>query len=316
MFYKNQLTDLQTINIINSEENIVFKFLKKAVAKQFLEENTASSSDISEWKGQDITLFKEDLHHRVKGSISEKSFYSYFKNTSDKLPRIDILNMLSQYCGYSDWNTFKTKHTPEIKVKQKHYVSKWIVFLLIIIVVLTSAYFLIPKNNTYTFCFIDQDRDTPITNTPIDIIILNNKQSPFYSKIDSLGCFSWVTEDDFIHFVIKSPYYKTDTIFRTAPSISNEHIKVNTDDYALMLHYYANGKIDDWKNRRNELSRMIDKEATIFQLLPSGLGIEIYSKEEFINKLTTPTKSLKDIEIIESERSKGHIIKLKFRIKS
>ncbi|GAA4113698.1 hypothetical protein GCM10022393_12870 [Aquimarina addita] len=276
----------------------------------------ASSTDISQWKGQDITLFKEDLHQRVKGNISEKSFYNYFKNTTVKLPRIDILNMLSQYCGYTDWNNFKTNHTSKIKDDKKSRISKWMIFLLVGIIVITSAYFLIPTSNTYTFCFIDQDRNQAITNTPINIIILNNKQSPSYAKSDSLGCFSWTTEDDFIHFIIKSPYYKTDTIFRTTPSVMNEHIKVHTDDYALMLHYYANGKVADWKNRRNELSRMIDTQATIFQLLPSGLGIEIYSKEEFINKLTTPTKSLKGIEIIESEWSKGLIVKLKFRVKS
>ncbi len=83
-----------------------------------------------------------------------------------------------------------------------------------------------------------------------------------------------------------------------------------------MLHYYANGKLEDWKNRKNELNRMIADDATIFQVLPSGLGIEIYSKNQFINKLTTPTKSLRNIEIIESKRSQGQIVKLKFRVKS
>ncbi|GAA4278230.1 hypothetical protein GCM10022259_29550 [Aquimarina mytili] len=151
---------------------------------------------------------------------------------------------------------------------------------------------------------------------PIDITILNDKESPFRIKSDSTGCFSWKTSDDYIHFVVQSPYHKTDTIYRIASSKTNEHLKIQTDDYALMLHYYANGKVEDWKKRRKELSKMISDDVTIFQVLPYGLGIEIYTKENFINTLTTPTKNLKNIEIIESRKSKGQIVKLKFRVKS
>ncbi|MDY8134513.1 hypothetical protein [Aquimarina sp. 2201CG5-10] len=175
---------------------------------------------------------------------------------------------------------------------------------------------MIPKTNTFNFCFIDQDRNQPITKTPIDIIILNDKESSFYTKSDSTGCFSWVTKDDYIRFVVQSPYHKTDTIYRITSLKTAENIQIKTDDYALMLHYYANGKVEDWKNRRKELSQMIADNANIFEVLPHGLGIEIYAKDEFINKLTTPTKSLQRVEIIESKKLNGQIVKLKFKIKS
>ncbi|MBW1297276.1 hypothetical protein [Aquimarina litoralis] len=281
-----------------------------------MKNNSASSKDISEWKGQDIILFQEDLRNQVKGSISEKSFYSYFKNSSEKVPRVDILNMLSNYCGYANWSEFKIQYSQVTTTNKKTTKRKWIVFLLIGILFITSAYFLIPKSNTFNFCFIDRDRNEPITKTPIEIIVLNNEQSPYYTKSDSLGCFTWQTKDDFIHFVIKSPYHKTDTIYRSIATARNENIRVSTDDYALMLHYYANGKLEDWKNRKLELSKMIADDAVIFQVLPSRLGIEVYSKIEFIDKLTTPIKSLQNIEIIESKRSKGQVVKLKFKVKS
>ncbi|KAA1244801.1 hypothetical protein [Aquimarina sp. RZ0] len=267
------------------------------------------------WKGQDIILFQEDLQKKTKGSISEKSFYSYFKNTPEKLPRVDILNMLSHYCGYINWNDFKTKNSKKTTLTKKKYPKKGSSLILISTILITSAYLLIPREHTFRFCFIDQDRNQPIDKTPIDITILNHEQSHFYTKSDSSGCFNWKTKDDFIHFVIKSPYHKTDTIFRTAASLSIENIQVRTDDYTLMLYYYANGKVEDWKNRKRELSKMIADDAIIFQVLPAGLGIEIYSKSELIKKLTTPTKSLKDIEIIESKRSNGQIVKLKFSSK-
>lgn len=260
-------------------------------------------------------MFQEDLQALVKGSISEKSFYSYFKNDPNKLPRIDVLNLLSQYSGYTNWSDFKIKNTIVSSSKKSSNTTKWKLLIFGSICAIILIYFLIPKSNSYSFCFIDHDRNQPITNTIVDIIILNNKQSPFYTKSDSSGCFSWKTKDDFIHFVIQSPYHKTDTIYRTTEQIKNEHIQIKTDDYALMLHYYANGKVKNWKNRRKELNQLIANNAIIFQILPHGLGIEIYSKSEFIDKLTTPTKSLKEIEIIESQRSNKQIVKLKFKVK-
>ncbi|MEW7292248.1 hypothetical protein [Aquimarina sp. 2304DJ70-9] len=281
-----------------------------------MKHNTASSYDISEWKGQDIITFQEDLKDRTKTSISEKSFYSYFKNSSKKLPRIDILSILSQYCGYTNWNDFKTKHSSADLAKKSYEIPKWLWFISIGSLLLGILYFLIPVKHTFTFCFIDQDRNQPITKIPIDIIILNNRESPFHTKSDSTGCFSWKTSDDYINFVVQSPYHKTDTIYRIATAQSPERLQIQTDDYALMLHYYANGKVEDWKNRRKELSKIIADDVTIFQVLPYGLGIEMYTKENFINTLTTPTQSLKNIEIIESRRLNGQIVKLKFRVRS
>ncbi|MBQ4821535.1 hypothetical protein [Aquimarina sp. MMG016] len=261
-------------------------------------------------------MFQEDLQQQVKASISEKSFYSYFKNSSEKLPRIDILNLLSQYCEYDHWNDFKNSHSASVHRQKKVQIPKWFWFFIIGSIVITGVYFMIPAKTTFSFCFIDQDRNQPITDIPIDVIILNNSESPFYVKSDSSGCFTWKTKDEFIHFVVQSPYHKSDTIYRIASSDAKEDLQIKTDDYALMLHYYANGKVDDWKNRRKELSQMISNEATIFQVLPHGLGIEIYTKHKFINTLTTPTQSLKNIEIIESRRSNGQIVKLKFKVKS
>ncbi|WP_103071055.1 hypothetical protein [Aquimarina sediminis] len=261
-------------------------------------------------------MFKEDLQEQVKASISEKSFYSYFKNSSEKLPRVDILNLLSQYCGFVNWNDFKSNHTNPLNHTKAIDISKWFWITLLAFGLFTGIYFLIPNQNTFSFCFIDQDRNQPITQTPIDIIILNDNESPFYLKSDSTGCFTWKTKDDYIRFVVQSPYHKTDTIYRIASSSQQENLQIQTDDYALMLHYYANGKVKDWKNRRKELSKIIANDATIFQVLPHRLGIEIYTKDEFINRLTTPTQSLKNIEIIESRKLHTQIVKLKFRIKS
>ncbi|PKF75484.1 hypothetical protein [Chryseobacterium sp. PMSZPI] len=88
-----------------------FEQLKKDVQGQYLKEYTPSFDDISKWKGIDIIYFQEDLRKKAKGNISEKSFYTYFKTSPvTKLPRIDMLNLLSIYAGYDSWYDFKKQH--------------------------------------------------------------------------------------------------------------------------------------------------------------------------------------------------------------
>lgn len=88
-----------------------FEQLKKDVQAQYLKEYTPSYDDISKWKGIDIIYFQEDLRKKAKGNISEKSFYTYFKNSPvTKLPRIDMLTLLSVYAGYTSWFDFKKQH--------------------------------------------------------------------------------------------------------------------------------------------------------------------------------------------------------------
>ncbi|MBD3903764.1 hypothetical protein NAL32_01720 [Chryseobacterium sp. Ch-15] len=88
-----------------------FEQLKKDVQAQYLKEYTPSYDEISKWKGIDIIYFQEDLRKKAKGNISEKSFYTYFKSSPvSKLPRIDMLNLLSIYAGYASWYDFKKNH--------------------------------------------------------------------------------------------------------------------------------------------------------------------------------------------------------------
>lgn len=88
-----------------------FEQLKNEVQTQYLDNHTPSFDDISKWKGIDIIYFQEDLRKIAKGNISEKTFYTYFKNSPvTKLPRIDMLNILSIYAGYISWYDFKKKH--------------------------------------------------------------------------------------------------------------------------------------------------------------------------------------------------------------
>ena len=92
-------------------ELLHFEQLKAEVQAEYLKNHHPSFEDISKWKGIDIIYFQEDLRKKAKGNISEKSFYTYFKTIpTNKLPRIDMLNLLAIYAGYQSWYDFKKKH--------------------------------------------------------------------------------------------------------------------------------------------------------------------------------------------------------------
>ncbi|MCH2034331.1 MAG: hypothetical protein MK202_12550 [Tenacibaculum sp.] len=295
---------------IEKTDIFYFELLKKEIVTTFLKTHSAPNT-IEEWKGEDIVLFQEDLFEKVKGKVSEKWFYTYCKNSTDKLPRIDILNLLSKYVEYLNWNDFVNQHEKSLP-KKNNYTK---LGALIIGICLMSWYFFQPKTHDYVFCFVDHITDTPITKTNLDITILPLNESPLYFKTDTTGCFRYSTSEDQITFVVSSPYHKTDTIKRTFASNNNSTVRIASDDYSLMLDYYANNNIKDWKAHKANLDNLIDDKVEIYRFYGNRLGVEIYSKMSFIQLISTPTKSLERIKILDKSIRNGKIVKLKFIVK-
>lgn len=299
---------------MNTEKTYYFSLLKQQIASTFLASH-AASSDIREWKGTTITDFQEDLRSKTKGSISEKWFYTYIKNDAEKLPRVDMLNLLSVYIGVDNWNEFVQQHSEsEVETKTAKPSRKLMWLFLSLPLILLGLYSLYPTENTFSFCFTDADQREAITKIPLDIVVLRKEESPLYFKTDSLGCFSYSTPEKELKFVVKSPYHKTDTIVRHINSNHHKTVQLQTDDYALMLLYYANGNKDDWKKRREQLQELIADNAQIYRAFKNDIGIEVYTKKEFINLLTIPTSSLKKMRVLDKTYTNDQIVKLKFMI--
>lgn len=284
---------------------------------------------IEEWKGQEIIDFQEELRSHVKEHISEKWFYMHMKSDTGKLPRIDILNFLSRYAGYVDWNDFIYQHqgTGHEESSQRENARRGIpvgdsnrFFLLVPVMMLVAfaVVFAIIKFGTsreYQFCFNNHLTKKPVTKGSIDIVILKRNETPEYLTCDPDGCFSIRTSKPEIRFVVKAPYYRIDTIRRVLNrSKKNEMISLRTNDYALMIHYMSNARVVDWEARRAQLDKMISDNAMIYQLfMDQTLGMEVYNKWEFINKITLPSRGLKNLEIIETTFDGGEISALWFR---
>lgn len=342
----------------------IFEILKKAIANRFLEENSAQSENISDWKGQEITSFQDDLFNKTKSTVSEKWFYTYFKSDFKKLPRIDMLNLLAQYCGYKNWahflNVQRIEHfetnKPEIEVYEENaehdvelissevnsasvnesttkgsdvkikevepnkkqsnklkIVSIVALCVIALTIITTSVYFILFSQREYEFCFVDSDRQTPVTNS-VEVTILRDGFTPLYLSTKT-GCIKFKSEIDTIKMFVSSPYYKQDTFKVNLHQYNQpEKLLLEPDDYKIMLYYYSNSA-KDLKQRIDKLNQMIADNALIYQVYDNDFfGVEILSKQQYINLVTIPTTSLKNFSLIESENKNGKIVKLKFKI--
>jgi hypothetical protein len=93
-------------------------------------------------------------------------------------------------------------------------------------------------------------------------------------------------------------------------------LPLQSDDYALMIHYFSNSKVADWKRRKAQLEAVFAEEAMIYQIDPGGqLGMDILNKSEFINKLTIPINSLRNVEVLQTKYEAGQVVELRFRVK-
>jgi hypothetical protein len=294
--------------------------LKTAVVGTMKQSYPGISDNISDWKGQDIINFQEDLLEKVNEHISEKWFYSHMKSENEKLPRIDMLNFLSRYVGYIDWRDFKYKNREYILSEdQNNKPGKTSLYLkisgLLLLLVVSIVLVKFVGNKSYQFAFKDAHTKRSITDTLLEIIIMNENESPDYEKCDPPGYYNLKTKKEKVRFMVKSPYYETDTITRVLDKFEgSENIYLYPNDFAMMIHYFSATNVKDWEKRRDHLDRMISDSAFIYQFFDEGqVGMELYNKEEFIDKLSMPVNSLKNIEIMETIYTGRKISVLRFR---
>ena len=301
---------------MTEQEKILFEQLKKEVSYTFLQENTALSPDISQWKGEDIVRFQEDLLHKVKGRVSEKWFYNYFRNDIQKLPRIDMLNLLSQYTGYQNWADFKQKHQAVQPKKQKRskrmHLNKYYVYgaLALFVAGILAFSFTGKSQNHIRFCFTDENGQN-IDKLKVTWLIPGESEKNLPLQQNCVVFKSNLPE---VQLRIESPYYKDVIISRKLQTGDyNEQIVLQTDIVALLLQHFSASETQNWEKRRQQLDQLIADDALIYQQwLGTQKGIELYDKEDFIAQMCIPNGLIRNIKILEIGYKNKKINKLRF----
>ncbi|MDF9796648.1 hypothetical protein OKW21_001911 [Catalinimonas alkaloidigena] len=149
----------------------------------------------------------------------------------------------------------------------------------------------------------------------MNIIVLPPDESPFRIQNTNEGCIQFNSDHEEVHFIVKGPYYHTDTIVRKLDKQQKQElIPLKTNDYAWMIKVFSMDQVEDWKQRRAQLDSMIREDARIYQIYDhEQIGMEMYNKWNFIDKLSMPIRSLGNIEILETQYEGDKIKTLRFK---
>lgn len=305
------------------EERHYLEALKRRIAERSAGEGPVKP--VEEWSVPDIERFREELQVTVQGSISEKWFYTHFKGKEqEKLPRIDTLNLLSHYLGYRDWEHFKAEHPYGSKAEQEGprssagSLKKFAIPMILILTagILSSIPLMQTDKEVHRVCFEDRDSGARLEEQQVTVKLQRKGESPLTLQSDSSACVELPVAGKKIRFIVEAPYYRTDTIVRRPKAKENEEsIPLKKDDRALMIRSVSRPGEKDIQKHREQLQRMIADDARIFQVHgKKEKGVELYNKEEFIDKLTMPISSLEEIEVIHIRSGgNGKIQSIRFR---
>jgi len=300
-----------------------FGQLKTLLLEQYRKRYPEWQEPLHAFGSREIRRFQELFEEKVGSTISERWVYTHLKTErATRLPRIDVLDLLAQMVGFADWQVFKARQQPETPVKTKRawqvpalpLSGYWVLGLTALLLTLGWLQ-LAEKSWEYTICLEASAGAVGIDLEEAKLTIFRADESPEVLGFNGANCLHVHLKTDRVHFMLEAPYHHADTITRRLKNRKTKEVfQLTTDDYALMIHYFSKGSVEDWQQRRQQLDALIAWDAEIVQLSPDGtLGVALYDKEMFINKLTLPLSSLKNLRIIDTQyNAQGQIQRLRF----
>ena len=282
-----------------------FYQLKKSVLEQYQNSYPYFNGSWKSFSAQDILNLIDDIQLKTKQTVSEKWMYTHLKpETNQKLPRKDMLDILSVYVGKSGWDEYvfngNIKDNNNVKTGFSKKIGIWVMFFGVLIAgffiwkFLSKEEQILEFKNSFTKDSISKEEvkayvveDTLEKQIDIQSPILNLKKE---TKI-----------------VIKSPLYipKEITILPNEPIT---RIELNPNDYAMMLKAFMKSDIKDWQTRKEQLNKILSDNLEVMVMLQNNLGAEYFNKQEFSQKVILPTASLKKLKIVELKQENDNKI--------
>lgn len=301
-----------------------FQRLKEKVLLKYQEQYPFFQGNWKTFSSQDIQNLIGLIEVQCKQTISEKWIYTHLKPESNsKIPRKDMLNILSEFVGYSGWDefTFEDKtivveSQPSSETKKS---KKGILLIGLIVAIGITGLIIYTKSAKPEAQTIELQNE--FTNEKV-----NSEEVKVYQVNDSTKTELKVNEgkvevtnspDKKTQLVIQSPFYeqKTITIDPKAP-VANpiQRIDLKPDDYAMMLKAFMVSDIKNWQTRKEQLNQILSDNLEVIVMLKDDLGAEFFNKNEFSQKLIVPSESLKKMKIVEIKNDASNKIQF-IRIK-
>ncbi len=296
----------------------LFYLLKENILVKYREHYPYYTGTLQAFGNKEIAQLIDAIEKECSERVSEKWVYTHLKPLeNEKLPRKDTLNIFCKWTGYSNWDEFAFSHkeesTPvreaETLIAQKNNRKTLYIIMGIAAILLAAVIGLTASGGDTTICLKDRYTQKEIEAGKISLSLLTRGKGQKLSRDGN--CFLLKDTDGESLVVVESPYYKADTL-KIAAGTTHYEFDLQPDDYAMMMRAYMNNNAEDWKKRRSQLDAIISEDAVIEEIMFEDIGVEFLNKEEFINKMTTPSKISKAMEIVEIEYREKKIVSLKY----
>lgn len=294
-----------------------FQLLKQEVLLTYQKQYPYFQGNWKSFSSQDIQNLIEAIGEKTRQSISEKWVYTHLKpETNSKLPRKDMLDILSQFSGFSGWEEFVFKNR-EVASEEKTAVSKksnkrfFVIIGILIAIIIAIVLIYWPKKITQKFQLKNEFTNETIQTKEVKAYTIENNEKveiPIQNSEIEVAL-----KDEKTKIVIQSPYYKKQEV-EVAKTSGKTEILLQPDDYAMMLKAFMKSDIKDWETRKAQLDKILSEELEVIVMLKNDLGAEYFNKKEFSEKLIVPTESVKKMQILEirnNEAGKIEFIRIK-----
>jgi predicted DNA-binding transcriptional regulator AlpA len=286
----------------------LFQNLKKEVLLVYKERYPYFTGTWKSFSAQDILNLIALIESSVKQTVSEKWIYTHLKpETNNKLPRKDMLDILSQLVGFSGWDEFVFKHKKEVVLpikkseNKKNKILLWSVSLVGILLISSVIIYLefYKNSNSHSIEVKDSFSNNKINNDDFKAVIIKDSTEIPVEIIDSE---LQINTKDSTKVVIKSPFYE-DQVIVVRNEKRHQDIVLKPDDYAMMLKAFMKSDIKDWQTRKKQLNKILADDLEVIVMLKNDLGAEYFNKQEFSEKLIIPSQSLQKMKIIDIQNN-------------
>lgn len=284
-----------------------FYQLKKSVLEQYQNSYPYFNGSWKSFSSQDILNLIDDIQLKTKQTVSEKWMYTHLKpETNQKLPRKDMLDILSVYVGKSGWDEYvfngniKENNNNNVKLGFSKKLVIWVLFFGVLIAGFFIWKFALKEEQILEFK--NSFTKDSIAKEEVKAYVVEDaveKQIDIQSPDLNLNKETKI--------VIKSPFYMPKEIV-VVPNEPLARVELNPNDYAMMLKAFMKSDIKDWQTRKVQLQKILSDNLEVMVMLPNNLGAEYFNKQEFSQKVILPSASLKKLKIVELKQENNNKI--------
>ena len=287
----------------------VFHKLKNDVLLTYQKQYPYFEGNWKTFSSQDIQNLIDLIAVQVKQTVSEKWIYTHLKvETNDKLPRKDMLDILSQLVGYSGWDEYvfkwKQQVVPNVVQPKRNYNVVFSLGFMGLFLIGFFSYRYLNREEVQTIEVKNAFTEEQINSEEVKAVMIENNVETPIEIVDSK---IQITTKDSAKIVLKSPYYKDKTI--VVGKENSNTISLQPDDYAMMLKGFMKSDIKDWETRKEQLQKILADDLEVLVMLKNDLGIEYFNKQEFSEKLIVPSVALKRMKVIDIQSNDKDEIK-------